>query len=300
MAIGARGVSRPDHEAAAGDGLAFERAGDAAVGGVLAFGLLLGHGGLGPVRGTRDPAGRVRVRKSIARASYGRCRLRARQLSGPAPGLRRPGARLLRGAPRRPFRLQRAALSRPARSSLGPQPTSAQPAAQTASARAASPAACACARERDEVGERGDRLEVARPRRGARGRARRGGRRPAARGRSSSRDIRRGGAVVQEVALADGLDDQREVGGVTGRARAGGDGVAVAGVGAAARRRRCSASASRPPSSRTSAASRAASARRRSRRRSANAAAAASSVRSRCSEVCASDGNHASNCDGGG
>ena len=33
---------------------------------------------------------------------------------------------------------------------------------------------------------------------------------------------------------------------------------------------------------------------------SAKAAAAASSVRSRCAAVCASDGNQASNCDGGG
>ena len=32
----------------------------------------------------------------------------------------------------------------------------------------------------------------------------------------------------------------------------------------------------------------------------ANAAAAASTVRSTCSGPCASDGNHASNCDGGG
>ena len=33
---------------------------------------------------------------------------------------------------------------------------------------------------------------------------------------------------------------------------------------------------------------------------SANAAAAASTVRSSCSSLCASDGNQASNCDGGG
>ena len=109
-------------------------------------------------------------------------------------------------------------------------------------------------------------------------------------------------AVVEQVALADGLDEQRVAGGIARRARARRRRVAVRG-----RRRRTG----RP--------------RRRGRARRqapigldggheagervahrtapgtwANAAVAASTVRSTCSAVWAREGNHASNCEGGG
>ena len=123
------------------------------------------------------------------------------------------------------------------------------------------------------------------------------------------------GAVVQQVALVDRLDQQLVLLAPARRARARGgelrgaaDAVAVVDgdVGAtsvaisppsraAASRSRSSASPSGQRFGATGDAH-----RRHAMASSANAAAAASTVRSICSAVCASEGNHASNCEGGG
>src|SRR3954451_1115459 len=131
----------------------------------------------------------------------------------------------------------------------------------------------------DQIGEPGDRVEVA-----ERGQALEPERVQAVAG--EQREIGIVGpddpalAVVLQVALADRLDDQRQprAGGVAvGRGRAGVD-----------------------DRGRQQAALRAQDVRERLHATSANAAAAASTVRAMCSGVCAVDGNHASNCDGGG
>ena len=159
------------------------------------------------------------------------------------------------------------------------------PAAQTASARAGSPSAWACAR-RDHVGQLGHGVEV----------THRGQPVEPERVQAVARQQRQVGVlgthhaargVVLEVALADRLDEQR---------------VALAAAGAAspcdsgASPGRATASASRPPSSRSASASRSSALMRSS----ANAAAAASTVRAMWSVVWASEGNQASNCEGGG
>ena len=183
-------------------------------------------------------------------------------------------------------------------------------------------------REPDDVGELGDRGQVA-----DRGEAREAERVHAVAGEQGEVGVvdaqRARGAVVQAVALVDGRDRDLDVVAVGGDARAaGGDqrvrvaallgrrdsGRALAPSSATAalgpRRaapRRCPTPARRRAAGRPCSSWRArphgvAQACHRARHApiSVNAAVAAATVRATCSGVCASDGNHASNCDAGG
>jgi len=108
-----------------------------------------------------------------------------------------------------------------------------------------------------------------------------------------------GPAVVQEVALADRLDDERQLVLVAGRARPGGRERPVGGRGAVGLAQRAGQQPALVAQHRDEPAQDRLALRRHTAT-SANAAAAASTVRSTCSGVWASEGNHASNCDGGG
>src|SRR3954471_7664628 len=160
--------------------------------------------------------------------------------------------------------------------------------------------------ERDDVGELGDRVEVAQ-----RGEPREAERVEVVAGEQHQVAVvlaqQAPGGVVQEIALADRLDDERDLLLPPHGARAGGGAraerrVALALDAGGALGVRCERRGEQPALR----AQRLGQAAQRVRRRharahsEANAAAAASTVRSTCSGPWASDGNHASNCDGGG
>src|SRR3954452_7649892 len=153
--------------------------------------------------------------------------------------------------------------------------------------------------QRDDVGELCHRLEVA-----ERGEAREAERVEVVAGEQDEVGIvvaeEAPGAVVEKVALTYRLYDERDVVGVTGRARAGRGERAEGRVAVEPRGRgeqRLSEQAALLPQRLLHAPQRRVG---RGAQSDANAAAAASTVRSTCSGPWASDGNHASNCDGGG
>src|SRR3954452_15317508 len=154
--------------------------------------------------------------------------------------------------------------------------------------------------ERDDVGELGDGLEVAERRQ-----PREPERVEVVAGEQDEVGIvvaqEAPGAVVQEIAFTDRLYDERDVVGVTGRAGAGrgerAEGRVAAVDGRVAVAQRAGEQAALFPQRPGQAPQRRL---RRNAQSDANAAAASSTVRSTCSGPCASDGNHASNCDGGG
>ena len=100
---------------------------------------------------------------------------------------RRPGALPLGGRQLRQDRPPAPRALAASSASVAPQPTAATPACQTASASSGRPSRVRLRAQRDDVGQLGDRVEVAELRPAARGPARRAGRRPAARGRGRSR-----------------------------------------------------------------------------------------------------------------
>ena len=146
--------------------------------------------------------------------------------------------------------------------------------------------------QRDDVGQLAHRLQV----------AQRGQPREPERVEAVARQQRQVGldrveearrAVMQQFALADRLDDERDLVLAPRPARPRGDrraeGAVGGGFGAQGRR-------DQVPLGEQGATDRG----QRAQKASLNAAAAASTVRSMCSFVCASDGNQASNWDGGG
>ncbi len=144
----------------------------------------------------------------------------------------------------------------------------------------------------DDVGELGDRIDVAQ-----RGQAREPqGVEPVA-GEQGEVGLDLGeqprGAVMQQLALADGLDDEGDVGLVARRPRARGSRRAEGAVRARFGAQRLGEQAALGREG-------GADGRERRQGSSRKAAAAASTVSSTCSASCASDGNQASNCDGGG
>ena len=138
-------------------------------------------------------------------------------------------------------------------------------------------------RARDHVGQHLDRLEVPELGQARPGRARRAGRRRAAPGR----DPRGAGRARRRSAGGSPRRSPRPARRSPGRRARPATPSCVGSV---------TVSASRPPLGSDRGRERL----ERAHSISANAAAAASSVRSTCSGVCASDGNQASNCDGGG
>ena len=197
-----------------------------------------------------------------------------------------------RSASAAPARPSRTAAFACARSAVGPHPTATAPACQTASARSRSPAAWAWAHR--AITSASSETATRSPRTASRSQAHRveavaGEQRQV--GIPVGIDDRRC-PVVQLIALVDRGDRELEVRRAPVVAR-GPRPRRPAGGGRRAPAR--TASASRPPSSELRS-----DPVESSHAISANAAYAHSSVRSTCSGVWASDGNHASNCEGGG
>ena len=211
-------------------------------------------------------------------------------------------------------------LGRPARTSalacswrsLVPQPTARAPARHTARRRLRVAGALRERAQRDRVGELAHGRECRRAPPAARARSRTAGRRRAARGRVLPRAHDARIAVVQQVALVDRLDEQLVLLASAGRARPAAASAAGGRRSPAARRPRGATSvAIRPPSPRSSARElRAVRARSTRPARHQRGSPARAGTRTRrqpprpCARSarasCASDGNHASNCDGGG
>ena len=195
--------------------------------------------------------------------------------------------------------VRRARIARPRRglggvdsASDAPQPTAATPACQTASASSGRLLGARLGAQRDDVGQLADGLDVAQlrqPREAQRVE-------PVARqqreiGLDRPEQARR--AVVQQLALADGLDHEGDVGLAAARARPGrGGGAQRAVLG-----RRGPQGVGQQAALRQQGGVHGG--QRHAQNASRKAAAAASTVRSTCSASCASDGNHASYCDGG-
>ena len=245
--------------------------GHPAVGGVLGLGLFpsVGHGG----------------REQYRRAAK----------SG-APGARAGRSARWRGGAQRaaaPAR-RRARRPSPPPARRPPWPTAATPAAHTAAARSASPSAWACAAS--EITSASSATASRSPSSASRARPSAYRRSPASSARSgSSGRTTRPVAVVLEVALDDRLDEQRVVLLAAGGARPGRRGGAERAVVRCGRRSRWRpAGRRRPRRSRPARRARSVMRSPRTRRRRPRACA------STCSGVCASDGNQASNCDGGG